>query len=402
MLLLATVKLQAADWPQWRGIDRTGVSKETGLLKSWPEGGPKLVWTGRNLGEGHSTPSVAAGKIYGMGLRGEDEVVWALDEKTGKELWSTRIGPGAQLQARQGGNGPRATPTVDGQLLYVLGAAGELACLTDGGKIKWQKNLVNDFGGRVPAWGYSESPLIDGDKVVVTPGSRATSIVALDKLTGETRWKSVIPNTSAGYSSAIVADVEGQKQYIQLMAGGVVGVNAADGQLAWRFDAPASPRGIVCSTPIYRDGHVFAASGYQHGGALAKLSKSSATDVYFTREMQNQHGNMVLIGDFLYGAHDPSSLNCLNFKTGEVKWSSRSPGKGSISVADGMIYFRHERSGDTMLVEANPNEYVEKGRLKQPERSSADAWPHPVIANGKLYLRDQGNLFCYDVKQGAR
>jgi outer membrane protein assembly factor BamB len=398
--LLAAVSLQAADWPQWRGIDRTGISRETGLLKSWPEGGPKLAWTGRNLGEGHSTPSVSAGKIYGMGLRGEDEVVWALDEKSGKELWSTRIGAGAQLQGQQGGNGPRATPTIDGQLLYVLGAGGEMACLTDGGKIKWQKNLVTDFGGRVPTWGYSESPLIDGDKVIVTPGSRTTSMVALDKLTGETRWKTAIPNTSAGYSSAIIAEVEGQKQYIQLMAGGVVGVNAADGQLAWRFDAPATPRGIVCSTPIYRDGYVFAASGYGHGGGLAKVTKSSATDVYFTRDMKNQHGGMVVVGDYLYGFDDPSTLTCLNFKTGEVKWTNRSVGKGSVAFADGMIYARSERQG-IALVEATPNGYVEKGRFDQPERSNAAAWPHPVIANGKLYLRDQGNLFCYDVKQGV-
>jgi len=400
-LLVVAVATQAADWPQWRGIDRTGISKETGLLKAWPEGGPKLVWTARNLGEGHATPSVAGGRIYALGLRGDDEVAFALEEKTGKELWATKIAGRTSLQARQGGDGPRSTPTIDGTSMYVLGVGGELACLNVAdGKLKWHKNLVNDFAGGVPTWGYSESPLVDGNLVIVTPGAR-TTMVALNKTTGELVWRNAIPNTSAGYSSLITATVEGQKQYVQLLAGGVVGVNAADGQLAWRFEAPATPRGIVCSTPIYVDGHVFAASGYGHGGGLAKVGRSSASEVYFTRNMKNQHGNMVVVGNYLYGSDDPDSLTCIDFKTGEVKWTSRNPGKGSVSFADGMVYARNERSGTIALVEATPTGYVEKGRLEQPERSRDSAWAHPVIANGKLYIRDQGILHCYDVRQGS-
>ena len=402
VLLLAGLGVaKGADWPQWRGVDRTAVSKETGLLKSWPEGGPKLVWTARNLGEGHATPSVAGGRIYALGLRGDDEVAFALNEKTGSEIWATKIAGRTSLQARQGGEGPRSTPTIDGQMMYVLGVGGDLACLnTADGKIKWQKHLVNDFGGRIPTWGYSESPLIDGNLVIVTPGAR-TTMVALNKATGELVWRNAIPNTSAGYSSVIMANVEGQKQYIQLLAGGVVGVNATDGQLAWRYDAPAGNRGIACSTPIFQDGHVFAASGYGHGGGLAKVGRSSASEVYFTRNMKNHHGNMVVVGGYLYGADDPDSLTCLDFKTGEVKWASRGPGKGSVSFADGMIYARGESTGTVTLVEATPTGYVEKGRLEQPERSRDRAWAHPVIANGKLYIRDQGNLFCYDVRQGS-
>ena len=400
VLALSGAGLQAADWPQWRGLDRTAVSKETGLLKSWPAGGPRLVWTGKNLGEGHSTPSVAAGRVYGMGLRGNDEVVWCIDEKSGSEVWATRIAGRTGLDGRQGGEGSRCTPTVDGNLLYVLGVAGDLTCLkVADGKPVWQKSLVSDFGGRIPTWGYSESPLIDGNKVIATPGSRANTIIALNKLTGEPIWRSAIQPGGAGYSSAIIADVEGQKQYIQFLAGGVVGVNAADGQLAWRYDNPANRQGINCSTPIYRDGHVFAASAYGNGGGLAKVTKNSATETYFTKQMQNHHGGMVVVGDHLYG-FDQSNLTCLDFKTGDVKWTDRSVGKGSVAFADGMIYARGERQGIALL-EATPNGYVEKSRFDQPNRSNAPAWPHPVIANGRLYLRDQDVLLCYDLRQGS-
>src|SRR5688500_17602305 len=214
VLITGLEAANAADWPQWRGIERTGHSKETGLLQSWPQGGPKLVWTARNLGEGHATPSVAGGRIYALGLRGDDEVVLALDEKTGNQVWATKIANRTSLQARQGGDGPRSTPTIDGASMYVLGVGGDVACLNVAdGKIRWQKHLVNDFGGRIPTWGYSESPLVDGNVVIVTPGAR-TTMVALNKATGEPVWRNAIPSTSAGYSSAIIATVEGQKQYV--------------------------------------------------------------------------------------------------------------------------------------------------------------------------------------------
>ena len=393
---------RAADWPQFRGPDRSGVSKETGLLKAWPATGPKVAWTARGLGEGHATPAIAKGRILGMGLRGNDEVVWALDEKTGKELWSTRIAAGTELRGRQGGYGSRATPTVDGDRLYALGVSGDLVCLNFAdGKLRWQKNLVTDFGGRVPQWGYSESALVEGDRVIATPGGE-TTLVALNKLSGALVWKAQVPdNNRVAYSSCIAADVGGQRQIIQFLAGGVVGVAANDGKFLWRYDGPANRQGINCSTPIYRDGHVFAASAYQHGGGLAKLTSSAgattAAEVYFTRQMQNHHGGMVLVGDYLYG-FDNSNLTCLEFKTGKPMWSDRSVGKGSVTYADGFLYCRSER-GPVALVEANPAAYTEKGRFDQTERSNEPSWPYPVVANGKLYLRDQDVLLCYDLKQ---
>jgi outer membrane protein assembly factor BamB len=393
----------AGEWPQWRGPDRTGISRETGLLKSWPAGGPKLLWKADGLGGGYSTPSVAGGRIFGMGYRGEDEVVWALDARTGKEAWGTAIA--AANRRRKGyGDGSRSTPTVDGARLFALGDSGDLVCLeTATGRLVWKKDLVTDFGGGVPGWGYAESPLVDGEKVVVTPGGRMATLVALNKLNGEVIWKAQVPEgDGAQYSSIIAADVDGQRQYIQFLRGGVVGVSAKDGKFLWRYDRPANGTANI-STPIFRDNHVFAASGYNTGGGLAKLTTSpggvTATEVYFTRNMQNHHGGMVLIKDHLYGFNG-SNLACIDFKTGALAWENRSVGKGSVAYADGNLYVRSER-GPVALVEANPTMYVEKGRFDQPERSSKAAWPHPVVAGSRLYLRDQDILLCYDVKQPA-
>jgi outer membrane protein assembly factor BamB len=401
LLAAAAQQSGSGNWPQWRGPDRTGVARETGLLKSWPADGPRLVWKAQGLGGGHSTPSIAGGRIFGLSYRGQDEVVWALDAASGKEQWHTRIAPanfsiGSQAQA-----GSNSTPTVDGDRLYALGESGDLACLqVADGKLLWKKSLVSDFGGRVPGWGYSESPLVDGEKVIATPGGSAATLVALNKTSGDVLWKAQVPGgDGAQYASAIAADVDGQRQYIQFLRGGVVGVAAKDGQFLWRYENPANGT-ANCSTPIYRDHLVFAASAYGKGGGLARLATSpsgvTATEVYFTRRMQNHHGGVVLVGDHLYG-FDGSNLTCLNWMTGEVAWSDRSVGKGSLVCADGHLYARSER-GSVALVEATAAGYVEKSRFEQPDRSSEPAWAHPVIAGGRLYLRDQDLLLCYDVK----
>jgi len=393
------------DSPQFRGMDRTGISKETGLLKSWPAGGPKLVWSAKGCGDAHATPSIVGNRIYGMGLRGDDEVIWAKDVKTGKDIWSTPIAKAIRLDAPQGGNGSRSTPTVEGNRMYSIGVAGDVICQdTATGAIVWRRHLVKEFGGRVPTWGYSESVLIDGNNVIVTPGG-AKSIVALNKKTGEQVWVSNVPGRNdASYSSAILADVTGSRQIIQFLAGSVVGVDAASGKFLWNYDAPACRQGINCSAPLYKDGFVFAASAYQNGGGLAKLTKTAtgttAEQVYFTKEMQNHHGGMVLVGDHIYG-FDNSNLTCMEFKTGKVLWTDRSVGKGSVTFADGMLICRSER-GPIALVEATPAKYTELGRFEQPERSTAPSWPYPVVSNGKLYIRDMDVLLCYDVKAGGK
>ena len=544
------------DWPQWQGPDRNATSKEQGLLKEWPENGPPLAWRIDGLGGGYGTPAIAAGRIIGISNRGDDEVVWALSEADGKTLWTTSLGSAYREGPPQGVEGAGCTPTIDGQRLYVLGLGGDLACLqAQDGKILWQRSLTKDFGGRVPMWRYNESPLIDGNKVICTPGGENATMVALDKLTGKTIWKCKVPDeanagsgtsdgpdhgrngapdmmqllpvlvaldadrnkeisadeitnspnaigkldknqdgkltedevspqiggpgapggqnrppqerpggmmrfmpihatldadrnneiddaeikdsaaalrkldrnndgkltsdevgprmgggrrgptSSAAYSSAIAIDFDGQRQYVQLTAKALVGVAASDGKLLWRYDRPANNKGINCSTPLHHDGLVFAASAYSTGGGLVKLSKEAngdikAEEVYFTKKMQNHHGGMILYDGCLYGANGGNGggyLNCLDFQTGDVLWSTRKAPKGSITFADGRLYYFTEK-GTMLLIEPNREEYIECGRFDQPDRSKSPAWTHPIIANGKLYVRDQDLLFCYDVK----
>lgn len=427
----------AADWPQWQGPDRNAISKETGLLKEWPKDGPKLAWTAKKLGGGDSAPSVAGGKLFGMSNRGDDEVVWALDEKDGKELWVTKIGPAFQQRVPQSKEGPGCTPAVDGDKVYALGVGGELVCLNvKDGKPVWQVNYAKEFGGVAPMWNYRESPLIDGDKVICTPGGPDATLAALDKATGKTLWKSKVTagggggggggqpgrpggrpgfgggGSTAAYSSPIAIDFDGKRQYVQLTAKTLVGVAADDGKVLWTYDKPANGMGITCSTPLHHDGQVFAASAYNAGGGLVKLAKDGdkgvkAEEVYFTKKMENHHGGMILHDGALFGANGGNGggfLICLDFKTGKVLWDAREADerekrveKGAIAMADGRLYYRTEK-GTVLLIEPSAKEYVEKGRFEQPDRTRLPAWAHPVIANGKLYIRDQDQLFCYDIK----
>jgi alcohol dehydrogenase (cytochrome c) len=629
-----------ADWPQWQGPDRNAISKETGLLKEWPEDGPPLAWRIDEVGGGYSAPSIAAGRLFGMSNRGDDEVVWCLSETDGNSLWVTRLGAACREGGRQGNEGPDCTPAVDGDRLYVLGAGGDLACLkVEDGAIVWRRSLVDDFGGRLPRWRYAESPLVDGEKVICTPGGEDAILVALDKLTGETIWKSkmpesaasgnsantpsgqgrsepegrrsssqrgrdteretprnrgssegdsptavtgtktpglfvgehwgmrgfsckipngkyiaklyfaetffgvtragqrvfsftvqgqefkdfdiwakaggprrayvetvdvevtngefrivftpklenpainaieIVPQAEAGkdapasdatirikagrstqftdssgrvwqpdsgfeggsfggtfqmpgrfggnrggssrfgrgrggfggssragaaYASAIAIDFDGQRQYVQLTANALIGVAASDGKFLWRYDRPANRMAINCSTPIFQDGLVFAASAYGNGGGAVELSKDAsgtvkAEEAYFTTRMQNHHGGMIVVDGCLYGAHGGNEggfLACLDFKNGELLWRDREAPKGSLALADGRLYLRGE-DGAMLLIEPNSEGLVEHGRLEQPDRSSSPAWTHPVVANGKLYIRDQSLLLCYDVK----
>jgi outer membrane protein assembly factor BamB len=460
MLIAAVVMITTgsglADWPQLRGQNRDGKSAETGLLKEWPNDGPPLAWKIDKLGGGYSAPSIVDGRIFGMSNRGEDEVVWALSEKDGSEIWVTRLGPAFAQRASQGREGPACTPTVDGERLYVEGLDGNVACLqVEDGKIVWQLSMTDDFGGRVPRWSYRESPLVDGDKVIFTPGSADATLVALDKLTGKTIWKAQVPSGSdagsagpggrpassggapggadrgrgrpggrgggpgrggfgggsggAAYSSAIAFDFDGVRQYVQLTSRALISVAASDGKFLWQYDKPSNRFGIICSTPIYHDGMVFASSAYGAGGGLVKLSKDAnggvkAEEVYATTDMQNHHGGMILLDGYLYGAsggNEGGALVCLDFQTGKVMWDQRESvgrrAKGSVTLADGRLYYRME-DGTVVLIEPSPKQYIEHGRFEQPDRSRAPAWAYPVIANGKLYISDQDVLLCYDVK----
>jgi outer membrane protein assembly factor BamB len=386
------------------------MSREGGLLQEWPPAGPPLAWKADGLGGGYSAPSVADGRLFGMSDRGDDEVVWALSEKDGRPLWTTRLGPAFEQGPAQAKEGPGATPTVDGERLYVMGLAGNVACLrVEDGAIIWQRSVRDDFGAPVPTWSFRESPLVDGEKVIVTPGAEGATLVALDKRTGETLWKSQVPgDPQAAYSSAIAIDFDSQRQYVQFTANAVVGVAASDGTFLWRYDAPANSHGINISTPLHDRGRIFAASAYGTGGGLVRLVRGAdggvtAEEVYFTKDMKNHHGGMILFDGSLYGANGGNAggyLVALDFETGEVHWNQRRDGrqapKGAVAFADGRIYYRTE-DGTMLLVEPSAEDYLEHGRFEQPDRSGKPAWAHPVIANGKLYLRDQDVLLSYDI-----
>lgn len=397
--------LQANDWPQFRGPNRTGLSAETGLLKVWPENGPTVLWERDKLGEAYATISVGAGQIYTQGNVDGKETIFALSEESGSPIWSYVPSPDVAGYTESHGNGPRGTPTIDGNRLYTVGAKGDLTCLeTATGKVIWQKNLIKDFGGQRGGWGYCESPLIDGQRLIVTPGGTEGYVIALDKDTGNVIWRcSDIPTggrrgASAAYSSAILAEVEGVRQVIQFVSSGVVGVNAENGKFLWNYNSPANGTANV-STPIYLDGQVFAASAYGTGGGLAKLTRDGevfkADEVYFAKSMQNHHGGMVLVDGYLYG-FGSGGLICLNFKTGEIAWQNRSVGKGSLTYADGHLYCLGE-GHQLGLVEANPKEYVEKSRMRLTG-TKWSSWAHPVVSNGRLYIRDQEKLTCYDIR----
>lgn len=394
LFLLVTIlgAAHAADWPQWRGVNRDGISQETGLLKSWPEGGPKQIWKATGLGEGFSSFAVVQGKIFTQGQRENQEYVMALDVATGKKLWETAAG--SPFRERRG-HGPRGTPTVDGDVLYALSADGTLVCLrvANGQKV-WGYNIVDKFKGGVPHWGISESPLVDGDRLIVTPGGSEGGMVALDKKTGNKIWGS--PKDGAAYSSPIIVNSGGVKQYVTLTSEAAIGVAASTGELLWRYDKVSNQTANI-ATPLYSNDHIFVSTDYGTGGGLLRVAPKTgkATEVYFNREMRNHYSSSVLIGKHLYG-FSSQVLTAMDFQTGQVAWKDRSVGKGSVTFADGHLYVYSER-GTVALVEASPEAYKEKSQFAIPQ-GSFNTWTPPVIANGRMYLREQDNLYSFDIK----
>ena len=402
--LLATLA-QAADFPQWRGPNRDGISAETGLLKAWPKEGPKLLWQVSDMGEGYSTPAVAGKHLYLLTNKGmDDELVECRTVADGKIVWSQRIGKVGNPDQRPSYPAARSTPTVDGESIYALGSDGDLICLEiASGKLRWQKNLRTDFGGKPGAWAYAESPLIDGDVLVCTPGGADATLVALKKQTGEVIWKSVVPGgDAAGYASAMAIDAAGVKQYVQFLAKGQVGVDAKTGKFLWRYERTAKGSPANMLTAVARDSIVYSGAPRSGGGAV-KLTAGDggaikAEEVYFDNKLPTAIGGAVLVGDHLYGT-TAQVLVCADFKTGKIAWTDRCIGAASVCVADGMLYL-HGENGDVALVEASPAGYAEKGRFTppgQPDRGQSKAWAYPVVAGGKLFIRDMGVLWCFDI-----
>jgi outer membrane protein assembly factor BamB len=395
-----SLNASAADWPEWRGPGRHDHSPDTGLLKSWPAGGPKRLWVNENAGLGYAGFSVVGNRLFTMGLRDNQELILCLDASTGKELWAA---PAGAKYPNNWGDGPRATPTVDGNHVYAIGGQGTLVCAqVADGKVVWQKSLTTDLGGKLQSWGYTESVLIVDNLVVCTPGGDKGTLAALKKDTGELAWQSGELTDNAQYSSPILAMHHGKPQIVQLVMTKVFGVDPANGKVLWKQDFPG--RVAVIPTPIYHDGHVYVAAGYGVGCMLVKVGADNSVSVaYENKVMKNHHGGVIRVGDHLFGHSEGPGWVCQNFKTGEEVWASKKLGKGAIHFADGMFYCLDEGSGDVALVELSTKEWVEKGRFKldpQTKQRSPQGriWTHPVVVNGRLYLRDQELLHCYDVK----
>jgi hypothetical protein len=386
---------QDTDWPQWQGPERTGLSSETGLLREWPASGPAQIWSSNRLGRGYGSIAIKGDRIYVQSMKGSTSIVSALNRADGKDVWSKTLGPSG---SNDQGDGPRGTPTVEGDRLYVLTENGDLACLKTDGTAVWQRNILKDFGGRNLRWLISESPLVDGNKVIVTPGGPNAGMVALDKLTGKTIWTSKELSDPAGYASPIVADVQGVRTYMTLTSTAGVGVRASDGKLMWHYVRAANNVANI-TTPIFFDNKVFYSSAYDTGGALLGLSAQngevSASEIYFTRNMKNHHGGVVLVNGYLYGFND-SILTCLEFATGKQMWRDRSVGKGSLTYADGNLYLQGENN-IVGLAEASPSGYKEKGRFTIADQG-LPSWAHPVVSGGRLYVRNQSTLTAYDIK----
>jgi outer membrane protein assembly factor BamB len=402
---------KAKDWPQWRGPRRDAISTETGLLREWPKDGPRLLWNsktvsgGKSIGTGYSSISIADGKIYTMGDHGSDGFVFCLEEETGKQLWATRVSPGQ-------GDGPRCTPTVDGDRVYALSRQGNLVCLdTAKGDILWQKDFKKDFKGRMMSgWDYSESPTIDGDRLICTPGGDEAALIALNKMNGEVIWKAPISNTGgAGYASIVTAEVGGIKQYITLLGAsrGLVAVDAKDGKFLWSYKKIANGTANI-PTAIVKGDLVFASTGYGSGAALLQLVPTDegikAEEIYFLpgKTLQNHHGGMVLLGDYIFGGHghNQGSPFCVDMKSGKFAWGpERGPGDGSAAVvyADGHFYFRYQNNV-LALIEATPEGYHLKSQFNLPSNLGT-GWQHPVVLHGRLYIRGRDQLLCYDVRQ---
>lgn len=401
-----------ADWPGWRGPNRDALSPDQGLLPEWKASGPPLAWQASGLGAGFSSVSIAAGRIYTMGDRDGAQHLIALNQADGKPLWTARVGPPWKDEM----GGPRGTPTVDGDLVFAIGTEGDLVCVEAAtGKERWRRSLTRDFGGDMMSmWKFSESPLVDGDRLVFTPGSRSAALVAVDKKTGKEIWRTAASDLGpkgkdgAAYSSVVISNAAGVKQYVQLLGRGLVGVRASDGKLLWSYNRVANSVANI-ATPIVRANFVFASTGYQTGSVLLDLQKDGdgvkAREIYFleAKVLQNHHGGLVLVGNYVYGGHGQGKgfPICVELTTGKVAWGGdiRNAGTGSAAVvyADGNLVFRYQ-NGAVVLIEASPEGYKEHGSFAIPGVKDP-SWSHPVVLDGVLYLREQDTLFAYDVRK---
>jgi outer membrane protein assembly factor BamB len=413
-LVLSVVPALSAlgsDWPTFRGPDRSAVSKETGLLAKWPTDGPPLVWKTRGAGRGYASLAIAGDRIFTLGdgpssELNKDEYAICFDRQSGKRLWSKKTGK-PWTSGQPSWQSSRSTPTVDADRVYFVTPYGELICFeTVDGRELWRKGLKSDFDGKKgDSWGYSESVLIDGDRLICTPGGPKETMVALDKRTGSLIWKTVRPgDRGAAHSCIMISDVGGTKVYVQDTASGPLGVRAEDGKLLWSHAIDPTP--AVCPTPIIKGDLAFFSIGYKRGGILFKQIPTAGGGVDIKQiypldpRMANKHGGVVLVGNYVYGDTDDAGVPfCAELTTGKIMWKKRGSGRGSaaMAAADGHLYL-HFANGTMVLAVASPKSYTEVGSFKVPGSGERPSWSHPVILDGKLYLREQDYVLCYDIR----
>lgn len=423
LMLLALPFATAADWPQYRGPKRDGASADTGLLQTWPKEGPRLLWTFAECGVGYAGPAIVGDRLFLAGGRGPDEFLFALDLQASppKELWSAKIGPLFTWKGNSWNAGTNVSPTTDGERVYVLGGFGDLLCVEAAtGKELWRTNLPRDLGGAVNpigggleeptplGWGYSAAPLLDGDKLICTPGGKKGLLAALDKKTGKLLWQSKEVAEEASYSSPMLAEIGGVKQIVQVVNKGLVGIAAADGKLLWSYNRSPAYEDVAIATPLVKGDLIYASVGFNEGCDLIKVTAAggafTAAKVYANKEVQSRDGGVVLVGANVFGHSEKGGWTCQDFASGQVKWNDPGIGRGSVSFADGRLYCCAEKGGAVALLEPSVEGWTEAGRFKLPQASkqrkpSGGLWTHPAIANGRLYIRDQELLFCFDVKK---
>jgi outer membrane protein assembly factor BamB len=412
----------AEDWPQYRGPRRDDVSTETGLLKQWPAEGPPLLWTYAETGIGYSGPAVVGDRLYTLGGREESEYLIALDLKAIQDgapaqAWATRVGPLFDWEGNRWSAGPSGTPTVDRDLIFALGGNGDLICVrADDGAEVWRKNLPEEFGAQVNpigggpknlGWGFTWSPLVDGDRLICLPGGPQGTVAALDRRTGDVVWRSSELTQQAAYTSPMPAVVDGVRQFVVLTNQGLFGVAADDGRLLW--SAPRRYGTEVVNSPIVHGSLIFTTVGSGQGCDLVRIERNGegfqATPLYTNNNLTNHHGNVLLWKDHIYGFSQGKGWTCLNLESGEIVWSERRVFRaGAVTCAAGRLYCYSEEDGAAALVEANPEGWKELGRFTIPQQSSlrkpnGKIWTPPVVSGGRLFLRDQELLFCYDVKE---
>lgn len=398
VLLCSFTAAQSDSWSRFRGADGKDHSPDKGLLKTWPKDGPKRLWLFEEAGAGYSGFSIKGDHLFTMGTRDDNTRLMCLDVKTGKEVWSVAVGG---VLDNKWGDGPRSTPTVDGDRLYTVSGRGDILCVSSkNGKKVWSRKM-REFGGKRPYWGYSESVVVDGKQVICTPGGNDGAVVALDKKTGKMIWQATDFTGKAEYSSIVPAEINGRRQYVRLLQKKIGGIDAKNGDLLWSADWPG--RTAVCPTPIVDGNKIYVTSGYRAGCMMIEVGKDGAETVWQNKVMANHHGGVVRVGDHLYG-HADKGWVCQKWEDGSEVWRERKLRKGAIHYADGMLYCLEEGSGTVALVEANAKKFKEVSRfVLEPQSDNRSArgkiWVHPVVVGGRLFLRDQEYIYCFDVKK---